>query len=71
MIRSTSNYPIELLRKSKAALEANIKGAPGMFISIDIVTRHQRQIREVNRAIEYLELLEATKKKRREIMSLK
>jgi len=71
MIKSTTNYPLEVLMKSRMVLEANIKGVPGMFVSEDTVTRYQRQIREVNKAIEYLELLEATKKKRRQMAVLK
>ncbi len=68
MIKSATNYPIQVLLKSRAVLEANIKGVPGMFIDPDTVIRYQRQIREVNKAIEHLELVEATKKKRREMV---
>ncbi|MCW3125299.1 MAG: hypothetical protein JWO03_957 [Bacteroidetes bacterium] len=71
MIKSNTYYPIEVLLKSRAVLESNIKGVPGMFINPDAVIRYQRQIREVDRAIEYLELMEATKKKRREMAVLK
>lgn len=67
MVKSNTSYPIEVLRKSKAILEANIKGVPGMIISPDAALHYQRQVRELNRAIEYLEAMEALRKRKREV----
>ncbi len=67
MLKSQTSYPIEVLRKSKAVLEANIKGVPGMIISPEAVLHYQRQVRELNRAIEYLEIMEANRKRKREL----
>ncbi|MBS1616928.1 MAG: hypothetical protein JST76_00305 [Bacteroidetes bacterium] len=67
MVKSQTTYPIEVLRKTRAVLEANIKGVPGMIVSHDAVMHYQRQIRELNKAIEYLEMMEANRKRKREV----
>lgn len=67
MVKSQTSYPIEVLRKSKAVMEANIKGVPGMIISPEAVLHYQRQVRELNRAIEYLEMMEANRKRKRDL----
>ncbi|MBS1623251.1 MAG: hypothetical protein JSS76_07705 [Bacteroidetes bacterium] len=67
MVKSQTTYPIEVLRKSRAVLEANIKGAPGMIVSPDATLHYQRQIRELNKAIEYLEIMEANRKRKRDM----
>lgn len=67
MVKSQTTYPIEVLRKSKAVLEANIRGVPGMIISPEAILHYQRQVRELNRAIEYLEMMEANRKRKREV----
>lgn len=67
MLKSQATYPIEVLRKTRAVLEANIKGVPGMIVSADAVMYHRCQIRELNKAIEYLEMMEANRNRKREI----
>ncbi len=67
MVKSQTTYPIEVLRKTRAVLEANIKGVPGMIVSPDAAMHYQRRIRELNKAIEYLEMIEANRKRKREI----
>lgn len=67
MIKSQTTYPIEVLRKSKAVLEANIRGVPGMVVSPEAIAHYHRQIRELSRAIEYLELMETNKKRKKEM----
>lgn len=52
------NYPIEILMRHKATLETNIKGVPGMVINDDTITIYRKQLRQLKKAIAYLELFE-------------
>jgi len=59
------NYPLELLSKCKLTLEYNIKGVPGMQTDTDMIPKYNKQLRQLKKAIEYLELHERIEKRRR------
>lgn len=51
-------YPIEILKKYKHTLEANVKGVEGMLVDDNLAGTYRKRIRELRRAIEYLEAKE-------------
>jgi hypothetical protein len=59
-----SNYPLQLLAKSVATLEINMKGVPGMYVSMDMIPVYDRQIRQLKKAIRCLELFEKIEKRK-------
>jgi hypothetical protein len=61
----TTNYPLELLISAKMAVEVNIKGVPGMYVDSDMIPVYSRQLQQLKKAIEYLEMHEKIEKRKR------
>lgn len=58
------SFAVEILRKYKDTLELNIHGTQGMIINERRISDFKKQVRELKKAIEYLELVELRMKRK-------
>jgi len=58
------SFAVKVLRKYKDTLELNIHGTQGMIINEQRISDFKKQVRELKKAIEYLEFIEFRMKKK-------
>jgi hypothetical protein len=61
MKQSSMGYALDVLRKHRTVLEMNLKYTPGIIVNVDMLPVYKKQLREVMRAIERLEMIEVQK----------
>jgi hypothetical protein len=65
--QTTMTYALNILQKHQKALETNLKETPGIIMNEKMMPVYKRQLREVKKAIQYLELEEFTREEKLKI----